>query len=116
MKASVVFVAAFAVRSGHVCAFTVPRPAGVRSSRLSALSMAVSIDELKGAQDMIDNIIDKKNCGPVLVRLAWHDSGTFDVNVKGEWPAAGGAIASIRFSPEIDHGANAGLAGACKVG
>eukprot|EP00978_Attheya_sp_CCMP212_P000519 scaffold1048_cov59-Attheya_sp.AAC.1 len=61
MKASsVLFVAAFAVGSGHVGAFTVPRPAG-------------------------------------------------------EWPAAGGAIASIRFSPEIEHGANAGLAGAAKL-
>ena len=41
------------------------------------------------------------------VRLAWHDSGTFDVNIN-EWPKAGGAIGSIRFSPEITHGANKG--------
>jgi len=47
-----------------------------------------------------------------FVRLAWHDSGTFDKDVKGEWPAAGGATGSIRFEPEILHGANAGLAGA----
>jgi hypothetical protein len=32
-------------------------------------------------------------------------------NVKA-WPACGGATASIRFSPEIDHAANAGLGGA----
>ena len=64
---------------------------------------------------MIDGILDEKNCGPVFVRLAWHDSGTFDKNVKGEWPAAGGAIGSIRFEPEIKHGANAGLAGAVKL-
>jgi len=43
-----------------------------------------------------------------MVRLAWHDSGTFDVNLN-EWPKAGGAIGSIRFSPEITHGANKGL-------
>jgi catalase (peroxidase I) len=41
------------------------------------------------------------------VRLAWHDSGTYDVSIK-EWPKAGGAIGSIRFSPEITHGANKG--------
>jgi hypothetical protein len=27
-----------------------------------------------------------------MVRLAWHDAGTFDKNVKGEWPKSGGAI------------------------
>lgn len=64
---------------------------------------------------MIDAIIYEKNCGPILVRLAWHDSGTFDVNNKEEWPKAGGAIASIRFEPEIGHGANAGLIDAIKM-
>jgi L-ascorbate peroxidase len=77
--------------------------------------MSVTKGELAEAQKMIDEIVYGKNCGPVLVRLAWHDSGTFDKDVKGEWPAAGGAIASIRFSPEINHGANAGLAGAAKL-
>jgi len=67
------------------------------------------------AQEKIDAIIMEKNCGPIFVRLAWHDSGTFDKNVKGEWPAAGGAIGSIRFEPEILHGANAGLSNAVKL-
>lgn len=76
---------------------------------------ATSKDDLLGAQKMIDGILDEKACGPVFVRLAWHDSGTFDKDVKGEWPTAGGAVASIRFAPEINHGANAGLAGAVKL-
>lgn len=71
--------------------------------------------QCKKAQKLIDKILDEKNCGPVFVRLAWHDSGTFDVNVKGEWPSAGGAVGSIRFQPEINHGANKGLAGAIKL-
>lgn len=47
-----------------------------------------------------------------MVRLAWHDAGTFDKDVEAEWPKAGGANGSIRFEPEILHGANAGLASA----
>eukprot|EP00543_Licmophora_paradoxa_P004597 CAMPEP_0202450932 /NCGR_PEP_ID=MMETSP1360-20130828/9464_1 /ASSEMBLY_ACC=CAM_ASM_000848 /TAXON_ID=515479 /ORGANISM="Licmophora paradoxa, Strain CCMP2313" /LENGTH=299 /DNA_ID=CAMNT_0049069369 /DNA_START=19 /DNA_END=918 /DNA_ORIENTATION=+ len=67
--------------------------------------------DLLGAKGMIEEILEEKNCGPVFVRLAWHDSGTYDASIKEEWPKAGGAIASIRFPPEINHGANAGLAG-----
>lgn len=85
------------------------------SSRVSFSTSPVSKEDLAGAQDMIDGILDEKSCGPVFVRLAWHDSGTFDKNVKSEWPAPGGAIGSIRFEPEITHGANAGLAGAVKL-
>jgi L-ascorbate peroxidase len=77
--------------------------------------MTVSKESLVGAQSMIDGIIKEKCCGPILVRLAWHDSGTFDVNVTDPWPAAGGAIASIRFLPEISHGANAGLSNALAI-
>mmetsp|Transcript_11275 Transcript_11275/g.21516 ORF Transcript_11275/g.21516 Transcript_11275/m.21516 type:complete len:341 (-) Transcript_11275:46-1068(-) len=98
-------VAAFVARS-HVSTSTPPRP-------LSHLS--VTKEDLMAAQEKIDAIIMEKNCGPIFVRLAWHDSGTFDKNVKGEWPAAGGAIGSIRFEPEILHGANAGLSNAVKL-
>lgn len=76
---------------------------------------ATSKEDLIGAQKMIDEILYEKACGPIMVRLAWHDSGTFDKDVKGDWPAAGGAVGSIRFEPEINHGANAGLANAIKL-
>lgn len=49
--------------------------------------------------------IDKINCGPIMIRAAWHDSGTYDVNK----PGIGGANGSIRLSNEIGHAANAGL-------
>lgn len=34
---------------------------------------------------------------------------------KDNWPKCGGANASIRFDPEITHGANAGLTGALSL-
>lgn len=46
--------------------------------------------------------------GPVLVRLAWHASGTFDK----ETGTGGSNGATMRFAPEGDHGANAGLVAA----
>jgi L-ascorbate peroxidase len=89
----------------------------IRTIRMkpNAKKMSGSKETLSNAQMMIDAIITEKNCGPLFVRLAWHDSGTFDKGVEGEWPAAGGAIGSIRFEPEIKHGANKGLAGAVKL-
>lgn len=95
-------------------AFAPPTRYGART-RSTTTSLAVTQKSLDGVQQMIDDIILDKNCNPFFVRLAWHDSGTHDVNVKGEWPAAGGAIGSIRFDPEINHGANAGLSGALKL-
>lgn len=43
--------------------------------------------------------------GPVLVRLAWHASGTYDKNTN----SGGSNGATMRFAPESNHGANAGL-------
>ena len=55
----------------------------------------------------LKELIESKNCNPILVRLAWHDSGTYDQRIK-EWPARGGANGAILFDPEMNMGANAG--------
>ena len=47
---------------------------------------------------------------PLMVRLAWHDAGTYNVE-----DGTGGANGSIRFAPESEHGANAGLAKAVEL-
>lgn len=49
-------------------------------------------------------LISSKNCAPLMLRLAWHDAGTYDVNTK-----TGGANGSIRLEEEYTHGSNAGL-------
>jgi cytochrome c peroxidase len=48
---------------------------------------------------------DDGSYGPVLLRLAWHASGTFDK----ETGTGGSNGATMRFAPESDHDANAGL-------
>jgi len=52
-----------------------------------------------------NNDWDDGSYGPVLVRLAWHAAGTYDKDSK----TGGSNGATMRFSPESDHGANAGL-------
>merc|ERR1719464_64043 len=101
------------VISSGAQAFTVPPV----NPRVASSFLTVTQTDIDSAQSMIEGIIKEKNCGPVFVRLAWHDSGTFDISLTDseEWPKAGGAIGSIRFDPEINHSANAGLAGAVKL-
>ncbi|KAG6276990.1 heme peroxidase [Claviceps purpurea] len=53
---------------------------------------------------------DDGSFGPVLLRLAWHASGTFD-KATGTGGSNG---ATMRFAPESDHGANSGLLAARK--
>eukprot|EP00195_Chlamydomonas_chlamydogama_P005678 CAMPEP_0202901130 /NCGR_PEP_ID=MMETSP1392-20130828/13453_1 /ASSEMBLY_ACC=CAM_ASM_000868 /TAXON_ID=225041 /ORGANISM="Chlamydomonas chlamydogama, Strain SAG 11-48b" /LENGTH=311 /DNA_ID=CAMNT_0049587639 /DNA_START=88 /DNA_END=1023 /DNA_ORIENTATION=+ len=88
--------------------------APLRSSRVTysrsrlACNAKVNVEQLKAAQEELRTYIQSKYCNPIIVRLAWHDSGTYNKEVQG-WPAAGGANGSIRFQPEIGHAANAGL-------
>jgi cytochrome c peroxidase len=52
-----------------------------------------------------DDDYDDGSYGPILVRLAWHASGTFDI-----YSGTGGSNgATMRFCPENSHSANAGL-------
>lgn len=47
----------------------------------------------------------------ILIRLAWHDAGTYSVEAAKTlpFPKAGGATGSIRFKPEMSHGARTRL-------
>jgi cytochrome c peroxidase len=48
---------------------------------------------------------DDGSYGPVILRLAWHSSGTYDKDTK----TGGSNYATMRFEPEALHGANNGL-------
>ena len=65
--------------------------------------------DYKKVSEAIKKILDEDNyddgsIGPVLVRLAWHASGTYDVTTK----TGGSDGATMRFTPEAAFGANAG--------
>lgn len=72
--------------------------------------------QLRKAKGLLVDMIRTNSCHPIMVRCAWHDSGTYDQKHKSlPWPAAGGAIGSIRFKKEIEAGPNAGLSKALKL-
>jgi L-ascorbate peroxidase len=39
---------------------------------------AVNVSELRAAKQEISELIQSKYCNPILIRLGWHDAGTFD--------------------------------------
>lgn len=99
------------LRAQRAIARTAPRTSRVQVVPRAMSKAAVDstyVEQLKGAKQELETYIKSKSCNPIIVRLAWHDSGTYNKDIK-EWPQCGGANASIRFKPEIDHAANAGL-------
>lgn len=68
------------------------------------------LDKYDDVRKSIAAILEKEDyddgsIGPVLVRLAWHCSGTFCMKSK----TGGSNGATMRFKPEVTDGANAGL-------
>lgn len=83
---------------------------------LGALTMKQPVAEAsadvdyKAVRETIANMLDVEqyddgSLGPIFVRLAWHASGTYSCADK----TGGSNGATMRFSPECDFGANAGL-------
>ncbi|OWM90127.1 hypothetical protein CDL15_Pgr006448 [Punica granatum] len=87
----------------------------VSYSGIASPKCAVSTPEqLKSAKEDIKDLLKTTFCHPILVRLGWHDAGTYNKNIE-EWPKRGGANGSLRFEIELKHAANAGLVNALKL-
>lgn len=62
---------------------------------------------LQGLIDELTELVSTKNCGPILVRLSWHDAGVYSMGAL----TGGCPNAAMRFTDagEGTFGANAGL-------
>ncbi|ESK84513.1 cytochrome c peroxidase [Moniliophthora roreri MCA 2997] len=82
---------------------------GVQAAKVKANFVPTKEDYQKvynRITELLDNNdYDDGSYGPVLLRLAWHASGTYDKDTK----TGGSNYATMRFEPESLHGANAGL-------
>ncbi|EEF42139.1 probable L-ascorbate peroxidase 6, chloroplastic/mitochondrial isoform X2 [Ricinus communis] len=85
-----------------------------KGSLMSTVAAASDPAQLKSAREDIKELLKSKFCHPILVRLGWHDAGTYNKNIE-EWPQRGGANGSLRFEVELKHGANAGLVNALNL-
>jgi len=82
-------------------------PQSYLMARVAFAKDAVNYNEVRNeiAKILDSPEYDDGSYGPLLVRLAWHASGTFDKR-----DGSGGSNgAKMRHSPEKDHGANSGL-------
>ncbi|PQP99624.1 ascorbate peroxidase 1 [Prunus yedoensis var. nudiflora] len=92
-----------------------PLPSRAFSSAAAAPKcLASDPEQLKLAREDIRELLKTTFSHPILVRLGWHDAGTYNKNIE-EWPRRGGANASLRFEIELKHAANAGLVNALKL-
>lgn len=64
----------------------------------------MSLDEIKSD---IKSLVDAKGCGPILIRLSWHDAGVYSTGaLSGGCP---NAVMRLTDAGEGTFGANAGL-------
>ncbi|PPQ90636.1 hypothetical protein CVT25_006619 [Psilocybe cyanescens] len=98
----------YATNSGKEAGTTVK--SGVQAAKVQANFVPTKEDYIK-VYNKIAQVIDDAgeyddgSYGPVLLRLAWHSSGTYDKDTN----TGGSNYATMRFEPESQHGANAGL-------
>lgn len=78
-------------------------------SKVAKVDFSSDFFENAVAAEIQHKIINEKaNSCPMAIRLAWHASGTWDQSDSSK-TQGGSNGATMRFEPESNHGANAGL-------
>ena len=56
------------------------RPTRLATSRRTRLvtTMVANKDQLSAAKADLTALIKEKHCNPIMIRLAWHDSGSYN--------------------------------------
>ncbi|KAI8993224.1 heme peroxidase [Pilobolus umbonatus] len=95
---------------GAAAGYYYTHPQAIKTSKAPVTEKKKDIDYQQIYNEIADMLeddpdYDDGSYGPVLVRLAWHASGTYDVDTK----TGGSNGATMRFLPESKHGANNGL-------
>lgn len=79
-------------------------PSSTPSASSTSASESSSPDLETSVRTELNKLFEDTPCMPIMVRLAWHDAGTYKADDN-----SGGANGSIRFKPESEHDANNGL-------
>lgn len=61
-------------------------------------------EAIDGTRTALRSLLEEKNCAPIMLRLAFHDAGTYDPATR-----SGGANGSIRHEKMYGNSSNAGM-------
>lgn len=75
------------IPTGRPAAGPIPRRwdrRGMVAANAEGSAILANSAQLEGAKDAVADLIRSKSCNPILVRLAWHDAGTYN-KVRRGW-------------------------------
>ena len=108
IQASVGLLSLFSAVSWTCGSAFVPTPRFVPArSAVVGTALFGTATDMDAVRSALTDLVKEKNCGPILVRLAWHDAGTYSKE-----DGSGGPRGAMRFEgekSEANFGANNGL-------